>query len=122
MPCTRCQRQCIEVNSVDQSPHFSPSFFSYQDGLAWHFRALHCIFHLHFSVIRLSWHFRALHCKFPMYEDCRSRGRHVLLSCSNFAHEGNTYIHIDHGLVPKPSGFRQRTVLRAKEARPGVAT
>ena len=27
---TRCRRQCI---------HFSPSFFSYQDGLSWHLRA-----------------------------------------------------------------------------------
>ena len=29
---------------------------------------------------------------------------------------------LDRGLVPKPFGFRQRTVLRAEEARPGVAT
>ena len=37
----------------------------------------------------------------------------------------NTYVHVgilDRGLVPKPFGFSQRTVLRAEEARPGVAT
>ena len=84
-----------------------PSIFTSQDGL--------------------SWHLRVLHCKFQMYEDCRSQGRHELLPCSNFAHERNSYICtrrgiLDHGLVPKPFGFRQRTVLRAEEARPGVAT
>ena len=28
---------------------------------------------------------------------------------------------LDRGVVPKPFGFRQCTVLRAEEARPGVA-
>ena len=52
-------------------------------------------FRLHFSAIRMGSRgtFVLLHCKFQMYEDCRSRGRHVLLSCSNFAHERNTYVH-----------------------------
>ena len=54
------------------------------------------------------------------------RHMHELLSCSNFAHECNTYVQrrgiLDHGLVPKPFCFRQRTVLRAEEARPRVAT
>ena len=53
------------------------------------------IFRLHFSAIRMGSRgtFALLHCKFQMYEDCRSRGRHVLLSCSNFGHERNTYVH-----------------------------
>ena len=38
----------------------------------------------------------------------------------------NAYVHIygilDRGLVPKLFSFRQRTVLRAEETRPGVAT
>ena len=49
----------------------------------------------------------------------------MLLSCSNFAHAMYTYLHIgilDCGLVPKPFGFRQRTVFQAEEARPGVET
>ena len=38
-----------------------------------------------------------------------------------FAHECNTYVRtrrgiLDRGLVPKPFGFRQRTILRAEEA------
>ena len=107
-----CRRQCIEARRADQSARSVekknlPSIFTSQDGL--------------------SWHLRVLHCKFQMYEDCRSQGRHELLPCSNFAHERNSYICtrrgiLDHGLVPKPFGFRQRTVLRAEEARPGVAT
>ena len=49
---------------------------------------------LHFSAIRMGSRgaFVLLHCKFQMYEDCRSRAA-VLLSCSNFAHERNTYVH-----------------------------
>ena len=88
---------------------FQPSFFSYQDGL--------------------SWHLRALHCKFQMYEDCRSRGRHVLLLAQiSLTNVMRTYTYtvertqrgiLDRGLVPKPFGFRQHTVLRAEEARPG---
>ena len=71
----RCRRQCIEARSADQSARsrgkfFSPSFFTSQNGLSWHLRALHCKF-----------------------QDCRSQGRHELLSCSNFAHERNTYVH-----------------------------
>ena len=50
-------------------------------------------------------HLRALHCKFQVYEDCR---RHVLLKFRSCV---RTYV--DRGLVPKPFGFRQRTVLRA---------
>ena len=73
---TCCQRQCIKVRSASHRKTFLPSYFSYHDGL--------------------SWHLRALHCKFQMYKDCRSRGRHVLLSCSNFAHERNTYVHIGY--------------------------
>ena len=32
------------------------------------------------------------------------------ISCSNFAHATyrNTYVHIDHGLIPKPFGFSHR--------------
>ena len=41
----RCRRQCTEARSADQSArsaeNFSPSFFSYQDGLSWHLRALY---------------------------------------------------------------------------------
>ena len=93
---TRCRRQCIEARSADQSA-----------------RSAGKIFRLHFSAIRMGCRgtFVLLHCKFQMYEDCRSRGRHVLLSCSNFAHERNTYVQytgtgiLDCGLVPKPFGF-----------------
>ena len=81
----------MPISPREARKNFFAFIFSYQDGL--------------------SWHLRALHCKFQMYEDCRSRGRHVLLSCSNFAHERNTYVHVDRGLVPKPFGFRQRTVI-----------
>ena len=96
--------------SPREARFFSPSFFTSQDGL--------------------SWHLRALHCKFQMYEDCRSQacqGHHELLPCSNFAHKRNTYVRtqrgiLDRGLVPKQFGFRQCTILRAEEARPGVAT
>ena len=75
---TRCRRQCIEARSGDQSARSAEKFFR-----------------LHFSAIRMGSRgtFVLLHCKFQMYEDCRSRGRHVLLSCSNFAHERNTYVH-----------------------------
>ena len=76
---THYRRQCIEVCSADQSARsaeiFFASFFTSQDGL--------------------SWHLHALHYKFQMYEDCRSRGRHVLLSCSNKCHVlaiGHAYI------------------------------
>ena len=62
--------------TVHRGAFYSPSIFIYQEGL--------------------SWNLRALHYKFQMYEDCRSRGRHVLLSCSKFAHERNTYIHRRH--------------------------
>ena len=75
---THCRRQCIEAQSGDQSA-----------------RSVEKIFGLHFSAIRMGSRgtFVLLHCKFQMYEDCRSRGRHVLLPCSNFAHECNTYVH-----------------------------
>ena len=55
-------------------------------------------FRHHFSAIRMGSRstFMLLHCKFQMYEDCRSRGHHVLLSCSNFTHECNTYVHIGY--------------------------
>jgi len=37
----------IDMHSANQSTqsmekNFSPSFFSYQDGLSWHLRALYC--------------------------------------------------------------------------------
>ena len=75
---THCRRLCIEVRSVDQSV-----------------RSVEKKFRLHFSAIRMGSRgtFVLLHCKFQMYEDCRSRGRHVLLSCSNFARKRNTYVH-----------------------------
>ena len=75
---TRCRRQCIEARSADQSE-----------------RSVETFFHLHSYRDGLSWHLRALHCKFQMYKDCRSRGRHVLLSCSNKCHVlaiGHAYI------------------------------
>ena len=74
----RCQRQCIEARSADQSA-----------------RSAEKIFRLQFSLLRMGSRgtFSLLHCKFQMYEDCRSQGRHELLPCSNFAHERNTYVH-----------------------------
>ena len=50
----------------------------------------------------LLWHLRAFALQVPdvrAYEDCRSWDRHVLLSCSNFAHKRNTYV---HGLASYP--------------------
>ena len=42
---THCGRQCTEAHSVDQSAQIAGKFiFSYQDGLSWHLRALHCKF------------------------------------------------------------------------------
>ena len=64
-------------------------------------------FRLHFSAIRMGSRgtFVLLHCKFQMYEDCRSRGRHVLLSQISLTNVIRTYTGIlDCGLVPKPFG------------------
>ena len=42
----RCRRQCIEMRSADQSARSAEKcfafIFSYQNGLSWHLRALHC--------------------------------------------------------------------------------
>ena len=69
-------------------------------------------------------HLHALHCKFQMYEDCGLGA--TFLAQLDFAHEHviRTYTEgiLDRGFVPMPFGFRQSTVLRAEEARPGVAT
>ena len=45
---------------------------------------------------------------------------HNIIRTMSYVHRG--YGILDRGLVPKPFGFRQRMVLRAEEARPGVAT
>jgi len=47
--------------SREARKNFSPSFFSYQDGLLWHLRTLHCKQPL---LIKVSW--RAWHCWFAL--------------------------------------------------------
>jgi len=60
-----CRRQRIEVRSGDHSMQsagkiFRLYFFSYQDGLLWHLRTLHCKQSL---LSKVSW--RAWHCDLP---------------------------------------------------------
>ena len=47
----RCRRQCIEARSADQSAEARKKifafFFSYQEGLSWHLRALYCAFQMY---------------------------------------------------------------------------
>ena len=63
----------------------SPLFFSYQDGLSWHLRALHCKF-----------------------QDCRTRGRHVLPFLPQISLTQRILLTCRvRGLVPKPFGFSQ---------------
>ena len=71
---TRCRRQCIEAHSADQFAQKKNFAFIFQLS-GWALVAPSCF----------------MHRKFQMYEDCRSRAA-VLLSCSNFAHERNTYV------------------------------
>ena len=91
---TRCRRQCIEACSADQSARSAENFFR-----------------LHLSAIRMGSRgtFVLLHCKFQMYEDCRSRGHHVLLlaqiSLTNVIRTYTGTGILDCGLVPKPFGF-----------------
>jgi len=47
----QCWRQCIEVHCAEKK--ISHSFFSYQDGLLWHFHASHCKQSLLSKVSRL---------------------------------------------------------------------
>ena len=100
----RCQRQCIEARSADQSA-----------------RSAEKIFRLHFSLLKMG--SRGTFALCTASSRCtRIAGPRAAMSfcLAYFAHECNTYVHgggiLDRGLVPKPFGFRQSTILRAEEA------
>ena len=77
---SRCRRQCIEVRSVDQSTQSAETFSAFIFQLSgWALMAPSC-----FAL------------QVPGVRGLQARGRHVLLSCSNFAHECNMYIHIGY--------------------------
>ena len=101
----RCRRQCIEVRSADQSA-----------------RSAEKIFRLHFSLLRMG--SRGTFALCTASSRCTRiagprAGRHELLPClfrSRMYYVRTRRGILDRGLVPKPFGFRQRTILRAEEA------